>query len=38
VDPAVAGELVIAAVKGASLDPDHAVGALRQLERLLIGG
>jgi hypothetical protein len=34
VDPAVAGELVIAAVKGASLDPEHAVGALRQLERL----
>jgi hypothetical protein len=38
VDPAVAGELVIAAVKGASLDPEHAVGALRQLERLLIEG
>jgi TetR/AcrR family transcriptional repressor of nem operon len=38
VDPAVAGELVIAAVKGASLDPEHAAGALRQLERLLIGG
>ena len=38
VDPALAGELVIAAVKGASLDPEHAVGALRQLERLLIGG
>ncbi len=36
VDPAVAGELVIAAVKGASLDPEHAVGALRQLELLLI--
>jgi len=36
VDPAVAGELVIAAVKGASLDPEHAVGALRQLEQLLI--
>src|SRR5256884_797117 len=29
VDPAVAGELLIAAVKGASLDPQHAVGALR---------
>jgi TetR/AcrR family transcriptional repressor of nem operon len=36
VDPALAGELVIAAVKGASLDPEHAVGALRQLELLLI--
>src|SRR2546430_17703090 len=36
VDPAVAGELLIAAVKGASLDPQHAVGALRQLEQLLI--
>ena len=36
VDPAVAGELVITAVKGASLDPEHAVGALRQLELLLI--
>src|SRR2546430_15299503 len=35
-DPAMAGELVIAAVKGASLDPEHAVGALHQLERLLI--
>src|SRR2546429_2102566 len=36
VDPAVAGELVIAAVKGASLDPEHAAGALHQLELLLI--
>jgi hypothetical protein len=36
VDPALAGKLVIAAVKGASLDPERAVGALRQLELLLI--
>jgi TetR/AcrR family transcriptional repressor of nem operon len=36
VDPATAGELVIAAVKGASLDPEHADGALHQLEFLLI--
>ena len=36
VDAASAAELVIAAVKGASLVPEHAVEALAQLERLFI--
>jgi len=36
VAPDTAAELVIAAVKGASLDPGHAVSVLRQLELLLV--
>jgi TetR/AcrR family transcriptional repressor of nem operon len=36
VDPPAAVELVIATVKGASLDPGHAVAVLGQLERLLV--
>jgi TetR/AcrR family transcriptional repressor of nem operon len=38
VTPAAAVELVIAAVKGASLDPEHAVEVLKQLELLLVRG
>lgn len=34
-DPATGTELIIAAIKGASVDPRHAVTALRQLARLL---
>ena len=37
-DPDNAAELVIATIKGASLDPGHAVGVLRQLELLLVRG
>ena len=36
VAPDTAAELVIATVKGASLDPGHAIGVLAQLELLLI--
>jgi hypothetical protein len=36
VAPETAAELIIATVKGASLDPGHATGVLRQLESLLI--
>jgi AcrR family transcriptional regulator len=36
VDPLAGAELIIAAVKGASLDPDHTGDVLGLLERLLI--